>query len=159
MRKPLIAFFLVLLNSYTTKAQFANPNLQAMVDAERAFIEMAKTQNTRDAFLFFLTDSVITAGPQGLRTGKGHIQNQAVDPGWLNWEVAFCDIASSGEMGYNTGPWEYRAQKTDEKPVAYGEFHSIWKKQPDGTWKNILDIGIRQAPRPKSQRYPHRACL
>lgn len=141
MRYVLLEF--LLLGTFVSPAQFSNSNLQGMVDAERAFIAMAKEQNTRDAFLFFLSDDAVTAGPDGPRTGKESIQNQPASPGWLHWEVAYCDIAASGEMGYNTGPWEFRAQKTDEKPVAYGEFHSVWKKQADGSWKNILDIGIR----------------
>ncbi len=141
MRYTILGF--LLLGTFLSPAQFSNPNLQAMVDAERAFIAMAKAQNTRDAFLFFLSDDAVTVGPDGPRIGKESIRNQPVSEGWLNWEVAYCDIAASGEMGYNTGPWEFRAQKTDEKPVAYGEFHSIWKKQTDGSWKNILDIGVR----------------
>ncbi len=28
------------------------------------------------------------------------------------------------------------------KPVAYGEFNSIWKKQSDGSWRNVLDFGV-----------------
>src|SRR5262249_14261402 len=124
MRYLLLGFFL--LEPFLSRAQFSNPNLQAMVDAERAFIAMAKEQNTRDAFLFFLSDDAVTTGPEGPRTGKESIRNQPVSAGWLNWEVTYCDIAASGEMGYNTGPWEFRVQKTDETPVAYGEFHSIW---------------------------------
>ncbi|AYB30221.1 nuclear transport factor 2 family protein [Chryseolinea soli] len=141
MRYTLLGF--LLLGAFSNRAQFGNPNLQSMVDAERAFIAMAKEQNTRDAFLFFLSDDAVTAGPEGPRTGKETIRTQPVSEGWLHWEVAYCDIAASGDMGYNTGPWEFRAQKTDDKPVAYGEFHSIWKKQADGSWKNILDIGVR----------------
>lgn len=150
MRHVLLGF--LLLGSLLSRAQFNNPNLQAMVDAERAFIAMAKEQNTRDAFLFFLSDDAVTAGPEGPRTGKESIRNQPVSTGWLNWEVAYCDIAASGEMGYNTGPWEFRVQKTDEKPVAYGEFHSVWKKQADGSWKNILDIGIRHGAPVEKQK-------
>lgn len=125
------------------RAQLQNADLQAMVDAERAFIQMAKEQNTRDAFLYFLSDDAVTTGPDGPTKGKDGIRSQPASPGWLWWEVSFCDIAASGDMGYNTGPWEFRVQRTDDKAVAFGEFHSIWRKQLDGTWKNILDIGIR----------------
>jgi len=141
-----------LLGTFASSAQFGNPNLQGMVDAERAFIAMAKEQNTRDAFLFFLSDDAVTAGPEGPRTGKESIRDQPVSTAWLNWEVVYCDIASSGDLGYNTGPWEFRAQKTDEKPVAYGDFHSIWKKQTDGSWKNILDIGVGHGAPVEKQR-------
>lgn len=126
-------------------SQFKNRDLQGMVDTERAFIQMAKEQTTRDAFLYYLSDDAITSGANGPVKGKEGIRKQPANAGWLCWEVAYCDIASSGDFGYNTGPWEYRASKTDEKAVAFGEFHSVWKKQTDGSWKNILDIGIRHA--------------
>ena len=31
--------------------------------------------------------------------------------------------------------------KNDEKPLGYGHYISIWKKQKDGTWKVVLDVG------------------
>ncbi len=126
----------------TLCAQSSNRDLQAMVDAEKAFIEMAKTQNRRDAFLYYLSDSAVTQGPNGPIKGKARIQQQPVGDDWLYWEVGYSDIAGSGDFGFNTGPWELRAKKTDAKPAAFGEFNSIWKKQPDGSWKNVLDIGI-----------------
>lgn len=139
----LLPFLMVLSASVSTLlAQSVNPDLQAMVNAEKAFIEMARTQNRRDAFLHFLTDSAVTQGPNGPTKGKARIEQQKVTNDWLFWEVGYSDIAASGDFGFNTGHWEFRANKTDEKPVAWGEFNSIWKKQPDGSWKNVLDIGI-----------------
>lgn len=141
MRNLIPTLLLSMLFSSIQAQNFANRNLQAMVDAERAFVQMAKEQNKKEAFLFFLSDDVITSGPDGHRKGKEHIQNQQVKNDWLFWEVAYCDIAASGDFGYNSGPWEYRSDKADEKPVAFGEFNSVWKKQPDGSWKNVLDVG------------------
>jgi Ketosteroid isomerase homolog len=138
-----IITLLIIFGRIAVAQDFQNPNLQAMVNAERAFIQMAKDQNQRDAFLFFLSDDAVTSGPGGPIIGKDQIKKQPVGNGWLFWEVAYADIAASGDFGYNTGPWEFRANKTDENPVAYGEFNSIWKKQNDGSWKNVLDIGIR----------------
>jgi len=60
----------------------------------------------------------------------------------MKWEPIYTDMAASGDFGYNTGPWEFRVNKTDEKPVAYGHFISVWKKQQDGSWKLAIDIGI-----------------
>lgn len=139
MKFSLIIFILFLPVALTAQS---NADLQAMVDAERAFIKMAKEKNRRDAFLFFLSDSAVTQGPKGPTRGKARIQQQQVTNDWLYWEVAYSDISSSGDFGFNTGPWEFRQNKTDEKAVAWGEFNSIWKKQLDGSWKNVLDIGI-----------------
>lgn len=125
--------------------QLDNPGLKGLVDTERAFIRMASEQNRRDAFLYFLSDNAVTKGPDGPVRGKDAIRKQPLSGDLLTWDVAFSDIASSGDFGYNTGPWEYRNKKTDTKPAAYGTYNSVWKKQPDGSWKNVLDIGIGHA--------------
>jgi ketosteroid isomerase-like protein len=41
-----------------------------------------------------------------------------------------------------TGPWEFKADRSDEKPSGYGDFVTVWKKQADGTWKFVVDLGI-----------------
>jgi len=120
----------------------AAQDLDAMVATEKAFAKMAKDKNTRDAFLFFLHDDAVTVGPYGLITGKEHLRKQKPDTTLLSWEVSFSDISSAGDLGYNVGPWKFFASRTDSVPVAWGHFHSIWKKQPDGSWKNMLDMGI-----------------
>jgi ketosteroid isomerase-like protein len=51
-------------------------------------------------------------------------------------------MAASGDMGFTTGPWEAKADINDAKPVGYGHFVTVWKKQADGSWKWVVDIGI-----------------
>ncbi len=144
MKKILLLVVILSKISFGQAQQVAvNPNLKAMVDTERAFAKMAKDQNTRDAFLYYLTDDVITSGDKGPIAGKKEIEKQKAGNAWLYWDVAFSDIAASGDFGYNTGPWEFRKTKDiNEKPIAFGEFNSIWKKQADGSWKNALDVGV-----------------
>ena len=123
-------------------AQFANQDLNAMVAAEEAFARMAKDKNTRDAFLHFLHDDAVTVDANGPVTGKGRLRKQQPNASLLSWEVTFGDISAAGDLGYDTGPWRYYATRADSVAVAWGHFHSIWKKQPDGSWKNMLDVGI-----------------
>ena len=47
-------------------------------------------------------------------------------------------------MGYTTGNWNYSAKK-GEVPNAFGDFITIWRKQTDGKYKFVLDIGISHA--------------
>ena len=138
-----LVFSLIAAVVWTTAgAQFANPDLNSMVAAENAFIKMAKDKNTRDAFLHFLHDDAVTTGDNGPATGKERIKKQQPNASLLSWEVSFGDISSGGDLGYDTGPWKFYPTRSDSVPVAWGHFHSIWRKQPDGTWKNMLDIGI-----------------
>lgn len=60
----------------------------------------------------------------------------------LAWQPAFAGIAASGDMGFTTGPWEFKGDIKDEKPSGYGHFVTVWKKQPDGSWKFVVDLGI-----------------
>jgi hypothetical protein len=57
----------------------------------------------------------------------------------LLWEPRLGDIASSGDLGYLTGPAEY---VNPGKPSAYTCYFSVWKRQPDGEYRVILDVGI-----------------
>lgn len=138
----MLALVLLIVFHHASIAQFANNGLNEMVATEEAFIKMAKEKNTRDAFLFFLHDDAVTVGPYGPVIGKAELRKQKPAATWLSWKVTFTDISSGGDLGYNIGPWQFFATRTDSLPVARGHFHSIWKKQPDGEWKVMVDVGI-----------------
>jgi ketosteroid isomerase-like protein len=122
----------------------AGSEISQMIDSEFSFSAMAEQKNTRDAFLYFLSDSAVTFGERP-RVGKDHLIRQEVDSTWLLWFPLFADIAVSKDFGYTFGPWEYRKAKreslTDLTPVATGHFLSVWRKE-DNQWKVALDIGI-----------------
>jgi len=39
----------------------------------------------------------------------------------------------------------FKTENNDAKPVAWGDYMTIWKRQADGTWKFVLDLGCRHA--------------
>ena len=138
-----ILLFILISAGLVHAQEFSDKNLQSLADAERAFSRMAKEKNNRDAFIAFLADDAVTSAPgQGPRIGKKYLEEQPPNESWLYWEPVYSDIAASGDFGFNTGPWEFRQKQTDEKPVAFGEFVSIWKKNAQGEWKVAIDIGI-----------------
>jgi ketosteroid isomerase-like protein len=60
----------------------------------------------------------------------------------LVWTPVGADISASGDLGYTWGTYEFRSKDKDGKPtVDYGKYTSIWKKQKDGSWKVVLDMG------------------
>lgn len=123
-----------------------DPDLISLIDAERRFSEMAKEQNTRDAFLEFLSDSAVTFGKDA-RIGKKHLDLQKSEDSWLSWVPTYTDLAASRDFGFNTGPWELRENRSAPEPVAYGHFATVWEKE-NGIWKARIDIGISH-PRPQ----------
>ena len=59
------------------------------------------------------------------------------------------DVSESGDLGYSFGNYEFRSIGKDGKPaVEHGKYATIWKKQKDGSWKVVLDMG-NASPEPK----------
>jgi ketosteroid isomerase-like protein len=130
--------------------------LQSMIDSELAFARMSAEQGTRPAFVAFIADDGILFRPRAVK-GKQWITEHPVPSSdkrpLLSWYPAVADIALAGDMGYTTGPWEFKADIHDAKPVAFGNFLTVWKKQRDGSWKFAIDLGISN-PQPHQVAAP-----
>lgn len=111
-----------------------------LVECERAFAGDAAEQGTRDAFLAHCADDAVMFVPGALYV-KEHYGDSPSRPGHLSWTPIYAEIASGGDLGWTTGPWEWRQQSAADTPVAFGHYVTIWELQPDSTWKFILDIG------------------
>jgi ketosteroid isomerase-like protein len=119
--------------------------LQAMVDTERAFAKMSGDQGTRRAFVAFIADDGILFRPRAVK-GKQwfaeHPAPQSDKRPLLSWYPANAGMARAGDLGYTTGPWEFKPDIHDARSVAWGHFLTVWKRQPDGSWKFAIDLGI-----------------
>ena len=123
----------------------AQTPLQQMVQTEQAFSRMAAEKNTRAAFLAFIADDGLLFRPTAVN-GKKWMNEHPVPASdkhpLLAWQPAFAGMAAAGDLGFTTGPWEFKEDVSDAKPAGYGHFVTLWKKQPDGTWKFVVDLGI-----------------
>lgn len=141
--KALLIIAIVILAS-TAFGQRPSPRDQdrrAVVEAERAFAKAAAAKGTRNAFLEFLADDGIIFQP-GPINGKKFWTEREPRKGLLSWDPIFADVSGAGDLGYTTGPWEFRPNGAGDKPVAFGQYFTIWKKQGNGDWKAVLDRGV-----------------
>ena len=53
------------------------------------------------------------------------------------------DVSRAGDLGYDTGPSANSDLSSKKEPTRYGYFFSIWKKQPNGAWRVVLDLGTQ----------------
>lgn len=122
------------------------PEIVALADAERAFARMSVERGQRAAFLAHFAPGglVFAPGPQKLHEAYAS-PPPSPPPGRvplvLDWYPVLSDLAASGELGYNTGPW-LRSDPSGARPTRHGYFFSIWKQQPDGRFLVELDLGI-----------------
>lgn len=137
MKSMLLILMLPLLLNAT------EPDINSLVQAEKDFSKLSVEKGIKDSFVANFADDAIIFRPTPI-SGKKFYEGRPPVPGVLSWQPVLSEIAASGELGYNTGPYEYR-EKPDAKPVGYGEFFSFWKRQADGKWKVVLDQGIEHS--------------
>lgn len=125
--------------------EYVNGSAASLVDAELAFAKQADTENTRAAFLTVLDAEGVLFRP-GPVNGKAWLTPRKADASKLSWYPAFVEVSRSGDLGYSTGPYEWRAE-AGSKEVSHGHFVSIWRRT-DGTWKLLLDTGVSHAAPP-----------
>ncbi len=109
----------------------------------------------RDGHAAFIThfaeDGVEVVDGGGFDT-KDAMRKQAPWPEGtsLTWTPIKADMAASGDLGYTYGNFVLTSKNKDGKVVtSYGKYTSIWKKQPDGQWKVVVDVG-NSSPGPKA---------
>lgn len=127
-----ITISFVLAQSDSTALQLAQK--------EREFSQWAGTQGFISAFRAHFDDNCISFYPEpenAQRALAGEPESQAS----LVWWPTFVQVSASGDFGFTTGPSEYRAGGIKDSTVYYGHFVSVWKKNGDGEWKVILDVG------------------
>ncbi|MGB5107863.1 MAG: nuclear transport factor 2 family protein [Candidatus Zixiibacteriota bacterium] len=107
---------------------------------EQAFAKMAQDSGMVPAFLKFLHDDAVVFRPEPLN-GKRWYAERTASTAQLNWWPTYVEAASSGDLGFSTGPYEFRTENSDSVPVYHGHFISIWKRQANGEFKVMADLG------------------
>jgi ketosteroid isomerase-like protein len=142
----------LLLAPFAASAAVDKEKIKKEVAAmEDAFCAMAAEKGLLAAFSHFAapdvafldTDPRKFRGPDAVRERMGTDQ-----PGVkLTWSASFTDVSDDGTLGYNYGRYESRRPGPDGKEaVRGGWFLTIWKKQPDGSWRYVMDNGTPDRP-------------
>lgn len=118
---------------------------------EDQFSAMAQEKGVLAAFEHFAAPDVafIDTDPRQFRGAAAVKQRMGGFPAGatLKWSAYFTDVSDDGTLGYNYGRYELRAPGPDgQERIGTGWFLSIWKKQPDGTWRYVMDTGAPDRP-------------
>jgi len=122
------------------------PDPQVLMEADRAFAAAVAEGGTEAWVSWFADDGAqITPGAGEIRGHEAIRENMAGldDPNYsLRWEPLRADIAASGDLGWTTGSYVSEGIGADgQAKRGQGRYVSIWRKQADGTWKVVMDLG------------------
>jgi ketosteroid isomerase-like protein len=148
-------FCLALLTSCqfleTEKPDFSSLKA-SMLEADRAFSQLSQQQGMRAAYMNFMDSTGVLLRPNTLpMVGADAVDyiSMGNDSAFtMTWEPKGAHLAEAGDLGYTYGV--YSIQPTHIDTTLYGTYVSIWKHQPDGSWKFVLDTGNEgiQMPNP-----------
>jgi ketosteroid isomerase-like protein len=143
MKRNTLPGFALALLTFPALAHAATIDRQAALDsllaAEKAFSDDAALKGIRDSFLDFLADDGVIFRPDPVN-GKEYLRSHPPSPGFLSWVPAYSELSMGGDLGYNTGPYEYR-EKAGDAEADSGQFATVWQRQADGSWKVLVDLG------------------
>jgi ketosteroid isomerase-like protein len=122
------------------------PTTDTLRQLEADFMKAAAERGADGYMSYYAEDAMEVPNGADAIHGKANI---AKTMGFLNdknnhltWTPVDAGISSSGDLGWTSGTYEFRSVDKDGKPtVSHGKYTSIWKKQPDGGWKVVLDMG------------------
>jgi len=143
MRQPMMfAAIAATLSLAATGLSAATPHPSAdpVIAAERAFAARGSEVPPKRAFLEFAApDGVLVDSERGVENALQSVGGwpDRDNAGFIKWWPLYAGISRSGDLGFTTGAARYGAD------VAFTNYFSIWRRQPDGSWKWVIDMGTK----------------
>ena len=116
------------------------------METEQNFARMARDEGIRKTFLTYSAKDAVLMRNNTFVIGKNAISEHFINQTSkdkdlsLTWKPGFVDIVASGVLNYTYG--HYTFSYIDSSSIiieSKGVFHTIWKRQPDGTWRFVWD--------------------
>lgn len=120
----------------------SDSDAEPVIAAERAFAARGSEVPVRQAFLDFAApEGVLVDSEKGAQNALATIAAwpQRDNTGYIKWWPLYAGVSRDGTLGFTTGAATYGVDK------GFSNYFTIWKKQPDGSWKWLADMGA-QAP-------------
>ncbi len=145
LSRLIISVFLLVVISCNQKMDDVEKWKKEITDTELAFSAMAKTEGISKAFITYAAEDAVLLRNNKLIKGKEKLKanyegNSALQKASLTWAPDFVDVSSSGDLGYTYGRYVYTAtDSVGNIQTNEGIFHTVWKRQADGSWKFVWD--------------------
>ncbi len=141
----LIFICLIFYSCQTATVDLKEKAKEEIAQAEKDFQKMTIEKGIKVAFPFYAdSDAVVKGNNDSLIKGKDAIANLYSSPNFakvsLIWSPDFVDASEDGKLGYTYGKFVWQSKDSTGKTNEFkGVFHTVWKKQKDGSWKYVWD--------------------
>lgn len=116
-----------------------------LLKTDQEFAQKSKEIGAAEAFYLFMDEDGIQLPSVGKQiVGRNAIRESMTSehPYQLLWTPRLAEVSETADMGWTWGTYEYISSDDDGNPInRKGKYLNVWKKQSDGSWKVIADIG------------------
>ncbi len=120
----------------------AQSRADKLIATDRLFARYAGTTSAKTAYLAFMDDSARVVSQGRLAPGKAVWERKPETDKLLTWAPAYADASAGADLGFTQGQWRL-AQGT--KLLGTGIYTTVWRRQADGNYKLLLDLGTENA--------------
>ena len=135
--------FIMACNTSTTNSDLEKWKAEIM-EAEKNFNALAQKEGIIKAFQTYAAEDAV------IKRGKNIIKGNYAITEWyrkdnrpnetLSWKPDFVDVSDSGDLGYTYGGFTFTSiDSIGNRIESFGKFHTVWKRQADGSWKFVWD--------------------
>jgi ketosteroid isomerase-like protein len=121
---------------------------QAVMQTDREFAAYAQEHGPPAAFSKYMADDATWLPINGhpVQGRDAIVTEMSKGPEYeLNWHPVASDV--SGDMAYTWGEYTVRFQDPEQGEVTgYGKYTAVWRRQSDGSWRWVLDMGNPSPP-------------
>jgi len=128
-------------NKVDTKAEG-----EKLMQLSREWSKSAATDDIEKTLSYWADDAVMMSSGQPALKGKKAIREMVEGtskiPGFqISWEPVSVSVSKSGDMAYMIEKNQMTMNDSSGKPITkYGTGVTIWRKEADGSWKNIVEV-------------------
>ena len=118
----------------------------AISAAETAWSKAAGAKQLDATVAYYADDATVLAPNAPMVSDKQGIRKTWTDmfaaPGFsMSWQTTKAEVARSGDIGYTIGTYKMGMNDPKGNPMTdRGKYVTVWRKQPDGRWKAIVDV-------------------
>ncbi|HEY1159401.1 MAG TPA: nuclear transport factor 2 family protein [Terracidiphilus sp.] len=124
------------------------PGKMLLFDLEARFAKDVAERGGKAFAGWFAEDGVALgngAAPLVGRVAIAQSANWSPKDYQLTWTPTDATMGPSGDIGYTWGHFDGHSKDANGNPVTTsGRYITIWRKQPDGNWKVVLDAGSNE---------------
>ncbi|UCE43110.1 MAG: nuclear transport factor 2 family protein [Candidatus Aminicenantes bacterium] len=137
--------FLLMIQACRSKTDLEK-ELNNLMQTDLEFSQFSVENGAAEAFkMYFMENAVQLPSGQNPILGRDKIYEDMLNAGtdyMLSWEPQDGETSSSGDMGYTWGIYTLSFQgESGEIKTQKGKYLNVWKKDNQGNWRVIVDMG------------------